>query len=271
MIEGLYMNYTINMAADCHKGRVRKINQDNLWCADHYLEMVNEGLEDIVTASYTSDEHPTTAVFDGMGGEQFGEHASYIAASTYHELYQKFDMYGEEDFFNAACQIINGRICEHGAELKVGNMGTTGAMILFGKDRVHIANVGDSRIYRISGGKMTQISVDHSMECPGRKKAPLTQFLGIPETEFIIQPHFASFPYKDGDRYLLCSDGLTDMVEEETINAMINAEKSVETACAKLRDAALQGGGRDNVTVILCETVGKRSSFPFFKWFKRKV
>lgn len=264
------MKHTICIAADCHKGLVRSINQDNFWCADRYLEMVNEGLEAPVVAEYTPDETPTAAVFDGMGGEQFGEHASYIASSTYHELYHQFDVYGEDDFFNAACSIINGRICEHGAELKVGNMGTTGAMILFSKEHVRIANVGDSRIYRISGSQMTQISVDHCMECPGRKKAPLTQFLGIPETEFIIQPHIAKFPLEAGDRYLLCSDGLTDMVEEEQILAMIKEEATVEAACTRLREAALAGGGRDNITVIVCEVVGEKTKRSFWDFFKRK-
>ena len=265
------MKYTITIAADCRKGHVRRKNQDNFWCASQYLDMIHDDAPETVVVTASPGDAPAAAIFDGMGGEQLGEHASYLAATVFDERYP--DRFVEDGcaFLDDVCREANARICQHGVEINVsGNMGTTAAMILFGAKRVHIANVGDSRIYRMSGGRLTQISLDHSLECPGRKKAPLTQFLGIPETEFVIEPYKATFPYKAGDRYLLCSDGLTDMVDEDAIASVLKSGDSVEETCARLRDAALEGGGRDNVTVIVCETAATRSRGLFAKWFKKE-
>ena len=81
------MKYSIEYAALCHKGNVRSKNQDNLWCADTLLESENDGLSEMLMGSIDASAFPAFAVFDGMGGEQQGEMAAYIAASHFHTLY----------------------------------------------------------------------------------------------------------------------------------------------------------------------------------------
>ncbi len=247
------MQYTIHYAAECNKGLVRKVNQDNLWCNGTFLDQVNEGLPAPAFGSALRSNTPVIAVFDGMGGEKFGEHASAIAAATFDELYRANKTQNDPNFLVNTMLVINDRICKHGDEIGVRNMGTTGAVVMFDDNAVQICNVGDSRIYRWQNGVMTQVSLDHCLQIEGSRKAPLTQYLGVPASEFIIQPYIDRFPYHHGDRWLVCSDGLTDMVSEEDICALLTTCETPKEAAAKLREAALAGGGRDNLTILVGE------------------
>ncbi|MCL1790952.1 MAG: protein phosphatase 2C domain-containing protein [Peptococcaceae bacterium] len=247
------MDYYIEVAALVHKGLIRSTNQDNLWCIDTYLESENEGMPQVLLGGAYSSAYPAFAVFDGMGGEQQGEMAAYLAAHHFDSIYRNSSKEDAKNFLLDACREINKEICDFQKEHLIRHMGTTAAIILFGQKEVFICNVGDSRVYKYSNKTMVQISQDHVEARITDRKAPLTQNLGVPETEFLIDPYVAKGDYNIGDRYLLCSDGLTDMVsEQEIVDIFARSHKTKPTAQI-LVDEALAKGGVDNITVIVCE------------------
>ena len=131
------------------------------------------------------------------------------------------------------------------------------AMVCFDRRQIYVCNVGDSRIYRLRDGELRQLSRDHvrQLVIPGQSKAPLSQYLGVDPDELRLTPAIVKGKLKLADTYLLCSDGLTDMVGEEEIRDILQAEPVTRSCAAALVDAALKNGGRDNVTVIVCSIV----------------
>lgn len=250
------MKYTVSYSVKCNIGRRRKNNQDNFWCDGRYLEEINNGLPETYCGSVESADQPVFSIFDGMGGEQRGEAAAFNAATAFDTMVVgKGEISDVPEFLRSTYKALNAAVCSYGASNGIVNVGTTGATLFFG-DKIWACNAGDSRIYKISKGKITRISVDHVLD-PSKRKSPLTQFLGVPEDEFIIEPHIDQFKVKNKDRYLICSDGVTDMVSEEDIAKIVSSESDLEKATAKLLETALENGGVDNTTLILCQVKKK--------------
>lgn len=148
---------------------------------------------------------------------------------------------------------MNDAVCAGCEALPYGRMGTTVAALLFTAEEVYACNLGDSRIYRLRGRVLTQMSVDDSEPVPegtGHGKPPLTQYLGVFPDELTLVPHLVKSALKPGDFYLLCSDGLTDLLPNVMIADCIRQHTSVRQITDHLLRAALQNGGRDNVSVI---------------------
>jgi protein phosphatase len=141
-------------------------------------------------------------------------------------------------------------------------------MIIFGEKDIYTCNLGDSKIYRCDNKNLTQISKDHVIDIFNDRKPPLSQFLGIPESEFIIEPYITHGAYNDGDLYLICSDGLTDMISENMIKNILAENKDVKICVDILLEKALANGGTDNITVILCKIKKKKNKI-FRKFFDK--
>ena len=231
-----------------HPGRVRRSNQDNfLLPGGKYLPGENRGTNGILQGSSALSQAPVFAVFDGMGGEAFGEVAAEIAASTLSET----DLSGDPvAALRQMCFTANQRICHRTEELGVAAMGTTAAILHLTENAASLCNIGDSKIFALSGGRFVQLSYDHLAVAPFGHKAPLSQSLGIPPEELIIDPFVAQGSFFAGDMFLLCSDGLTDMVAPERIGQILLTQ-SPENAAGMLLQEALQNGGKDNITFIL--------------------
>ncbi|MBQ4562698.1 MAG: serine/threonine-protein phosphatase [Clostridia bacterium] len=243
------MLYTIGYSCVSHIGMIRKMNQDNFICNGVYMNVDGNGPKFPLSGEVSVKPFALFGVFDGMGGEECGEIASYIAARESARLAAGKDPVIALDDF---CIHANASICEYASNNGVSSMGTTAAMLMFGKKKITLCNIGDSKIYRFANNEIEQISKDHVAISAYGTKAPLLQNLGIPEEEMRIEPYYAQGAYVEGDRYLICSDGLTDMVNVETIRDML-ADKSIENAVNRLLNTALENGGRDNTTIILLE------------------
>ena len=127
--------------------------------------------------------------------------------------------------------------------------------------KFHRWNLGDSRIYQISSeGKLGQLSLDHVLGGGRFGKPPLTQYLGIPEESMGLEPTIVPQKAEIGTRYLICSDGITDMLSDGEIADILTREISVSETVELLVERALIKGGRDNITVILCELVEQEKS-----------
>lgn len=234
------------------------MNQDNFICDGRYMELDGSVVEFPLQGVKLTKEPSVFGIFDGMGGEERGEVASYIAAKDAAALEAGKNTALELSQF---CEKANADICRYAAENQISSMGTTAAVIVFTKQEITICNIGDSKILRFCGGELEQISQDHVTAAAFGIKPPLSQNLGIPPEELSIAPYLAQGSYNHNDVYLICSDGLTDMVALEDIKRTLNS-KPLEEAGKELLEKALGNGGRDNITIILCKV--KRESRGLF-------
>lgn len=216
-------------------------------------------------------------VADGMGGHASGEVASKLAADVMHEFFgrskdedatwpYKMDrnLSYVENRLAVGIKMANQRIFEAAnANPRYKGMGTTIVANQIVGDRIYIAHVGDSRCYRVRQAGITQMTRDHSlledykdakpdMSEDEQKRFPhknvITRALGMRET---VQVDVTGHDIKDGDTYLLCSDGLSGMVDDKSLLAVVQgASDNLEQAVSQLVEAANKGGGTDNITVL---------------------
>lgn len=269
------MAYQIEYAYTCHIGKIRNNNEDNFWCCGDSLEAQNQGMSHIRSGYMKQSEYPLLAVFDGMGGESCGEMAAFLAAEACGEHFKtaKDGIRNDpEEFLNEICESMNQAICDYGRTNKINSMGTTAALLAFAEDAVYSCNLGDSRIYKSDREKSYQISQDHVLGRSLFGKAPLTQYLGMEEENLQLEPSISRQEIKIGDRFLLCSDGITDMLSDGEIADILSRDIPVAKTVEILVDRALKKGGRDNITVVLCEIMEQpRNMFRrVLNWFHRQ-
>jgi PPM family protein phosphatase len=212
-------------------------------------------------------EPPLFAVADGMGGAQAGEVASRLAVAAFREFHGA-DELDPEQRLEAIIQEANRRIFERArSDTQASGMGTTVTASLVGEERLSIGHVGDSRAYRIRGSALEQLTDDHSLVADlvrsGRlspeeadthpQRSVITRALG---TDPEVDVDTFTVDVETEDVFLLCSDGLTTMVEDNRILAIVRDAKSLEHAARSLVKEANRRGGEDNVTVILFRLEG---------------
>ena len=267
------MEYQIEYAYTSHIGKIRENNEDNFWCCGDTMSADNHGTYGVLEGKAAQSQYPLLAVFDGMGGESCGEVAAYLAADACGRYYKEnlSDLKEQpQQFLDQVCRSMNQAVCDYSAENRIRTMGTTAVMMAMGQESVFACNLGDSRLYESGEGKFSQISTDHVLRGGPFGKAPLTQYVGIPEESMGIEPCIQQLECRPGYRYLLCSDGMTDMLSDGEIADILTREIPVRETVKILLERALQKGGRDNVTIILCEiTEGTRKN-RFFQWLENK-
>jgi serine/threonine protein phosphatase PrpC len=213
-------------------------------------------------------EPPLFAVADGMGGAQAGELASTLAAAALRD--KGSDHGGGEQRVDELIQEANRRVYQRQSEdASASGMGTTMTVALVEDGRVAIGHVGDSRAYLIRGRGLEQLTEDHSLVAElvrsGKlspeeaeshpQRSVITRALG---TDPDVDVDTFSVETKPGDLFLLCSDGLTSMVDDETILREIDRNRGDLASAAKaLIRAANKGGGEDNITVVFFEIAGE--------------
>lgn len=255
------MAYQIEAACGCNTGRRRSNNEDNFYFDSRMLPLENTGLKTAVATECGLKQEVIYGVFDGMGGENYGEEASFLAATIAKESGKVLAdyVYPPKDYLLDLIQKMNQAVCARSETLESGRMGSTAVLLYLNEEYAYVGNVGDSRAFRLRQNELLQISKDHTdalfLEQQGIKKRKpcLTQHLGIWPEEMILEPYIAKGKLADGDKYLLCSDGLTDMVTNAEICAILKSHGSARECVNTLIDTALEHGGRDNVTVILVQ------------------
>lgn len=249
------MRFTVQAACGCHIGKIRKTNEDNFFFDGKCLKEINTGLKHPVWVEDTLRNGFGAAIFDGMGGESFGELASYAAARSMQAEEKEFaDFFvPEKTYLQRLVQQLNGAVVAKKEEMMTEHMGSTLVGLRFTGRYVYAYNVGDSRAYRLRDREFQQISKDHVVQIPGKenKKAPLSQYLGVDPEEMELEPYIAKGRIEQDDVYLLCSDGLTDMLTNVEISDIMIKTPDPELCVQALIKAALDHGGRDNITVIL--------------------
>lgn len=244
----------MSAACGCDRGKVRSGNQDNFYFRGRYLEEENNGLDAPLAFSGWQRSGMMLAVFDGMGGENHGETAAFTAARTMDTVRRPWNM-DVQEFLRGCADTLNDAVVQAQLQLHTRRMGTTVAALWLGAQHMYIWNVGDSRCYLLRDGTLKQCSVDHvgTLLRPGERKAPLTQYLGLDPEELSIIPSISREALRRGDRYLLCSDGVTDMLSQEQIKKILSGGGSCTDCVNALIAGAMEQGGKDNITAIVCE------------------
>lgn len=228
----------MRVCQNTHKGLVRSNNQDSLLVAPRLY-----------------------GVADGMGGHKGGETASRVAVEAVAGALENCQP--EENALRLAVDAANNQVFQMAAEDEnLQGMGTTMTFLWEGDEQIFIGHVGDSRAYRFRDGKLEQLTQDHSMVAEMVRKnfiTPemakthpyrnvITRAVGI---DPVVQTDVLASDKKPGDRWLVCSDGLYNMVEDETISEILT-ESDDEQASARLMELALQNGGTDNISFVIC-------------------
>ena len=220
---------------------------------------------------YEPDEEPLLAargsvylVCDGMGGHNAGQIASELAAKQFLHAYYHLGGTAQEAARHAILQ-AHHYIAEMASKIPSRyGMGTTLTALILKQDEGILAHVGDSRCYRLREGVFEQLSRDHTLVARLVEQGIITpeqaryhpqrnvirQAVGVADPSEPLEPDIETFALQAGDLYLLCSDGLTDMVDDAEIEAILRDEPPTRAAW-RLVDRALANGGRDNITVVL--------------------
>jgi len=212
-------------------------------------------------------EAPLFVVADGMGGAQAGEVASRAAAESFA---QNLPAAPPERLLEETITGANRTIHELARkDPSLAGMGTTttAALVDLDSEEVAIGHVGDSRAYRLRGGEFEQLTRDHSLVEEMRRKGQLTdaQAEDHPQRSIItralgpepeVEVDLQTVPAQAGDVFLICSDGLTTMLDDAKIAHILSRATSLQSAVRALVDEANRAGGRDNITVVLFRLEG---------------
>jgi len=234
-------------------------------------------------AFHIVDDSGLYVVCDGMGGHASGELASRIAVDSVVQFVTN-TIHGENfrwpfqspnattvetRVLDCAIRIANRKVYQQArADARHKGMGTTVVAMFAGRDRIGAAHVGDSRIYRLRDGVLRQLTEDHSLLNHYKRTRPMTEdeirnfkgknvivrAVGLRET---VEPETHVWDYRDGDVYLLCSDGLSDLVPDERLGQQMGqAEGGMKGAVSTLLQDALDAGGKDNITIMMLSLDG---------------
>ncbi len=230
-------------------GKMRKLNQD---------------------AVYTSEQPVGNLpnlflVADGMGGHNAGDYASRMALDTIVEKIADSKLTDPEKILEEAVTAANEVVRESAEKLpELEGMGTTVVAATWDGETLHVANVGDSRLYVVGHKKIKQITRDHSWVEEmvrrgglGREEAKnhpdkniITRAVGAGDT---VRIDFFSAKLEEGDMVLMCTDGLTNMLEDEEILSVLEISRDIVEKAEELVRVANDKGGRDNISVILID------------------
>jgi protein phosphatase len=271
----------LDIAALSDVGKKRTNNEDSfvIFCTGRYWEHIASNLPDGELPKQYDEKAYVFAVADGMGGMAAGEIASRLALRTgvnlmlhsvkwAHKLDHPYERDREiaeavqraREYFEQMDMAVWRRAEK---EPELAGMGTTlTTAYSFGRD-LFIMNIGDSRAYLVRGGRLEQITHDDTMAqaladagaidpeevATHRLRHVLTQAIGAHGGALRI--HWQHREVHDGDRLLMCTDGLTDLADDATIAAVLAQHATSQSACRALVDLALERGGADNVTVIV--------------------
>ena len=217
-------------------------------------------------AAWFDEARAVFAVADGMGGHLAGEVASRMAIEAVQRMAKENDVPGIAALRDAVAGAHETILAHAQSHIECAGMGTTLSVLWLSRSYAYIAHVGDSRIYRMRAGSLSQITQDHSLVEELVRAGLITreQARTHPRRNIITralgthgenEPDLLVTDVQDGDVFLLCTDGLTGMVTDAQIERML-LENDMESAADALLAAALDAGGRDNVTLILCERRG---------------
>ncbi|WP_165069566.1 PP2C family protein-serine/threonine phosphatase [Paludisphaera rhizosphaerae] len=268
----------VDLASVSDPGKVRSRNEDHYMVSkvSRRMEVIADNLPAGELPHELAEDGYCMVVADGMGGMNAGDVASMMAISTGVRLADKSVKWGFKINEREARELLNRmsmyfqeidrRLTERSdRDRRLFGMGTTLTLAYSIGSHLFLIHVGDSRAYLFRGGEMTQLTRDHTvaqaLADAGQirpedirthaRRNTLTNYLGGHRGK--IQADVRWTRLEDGDRLLLCSDGLSDMVDDAKILEVLSRRKGAQVATETLLQKALDAGGKDNVTIVLAD------------------
>lgn len=257
--------WMIHAALISGEGKTRNHNEDAYYFDGDYPDMA-EGSGRAALCRDVPADGSMWAVCDGIGGRSNGELASHTAVSGMPDLQQHLE---GRDF---AATLRNWVLQANQAVLqRAEGGGTTLAMAYFRDGCVYLAHLGDTRIYCFRSGQLVRMTRDHSkVELLLRagmiteeevrthpQRHIITRYLGMDGESVCDAEVQEKIPVRDLDRYILCSDGIHDMIPDDGIGRIASAGGNAEACAKSLYEAAMEAGGRDNLTVLVLDVDGE--------------
>jgi PPM family protein phosphatase len=244
----------MRISAITHKGMIKPSNEDTIGVIGWVR---NRSMYNPITIICTIDEPRLCLIADGVGGQAGGEVASSIVVEGLNQVSGDFK---DENSIDRALSNINKQLYDTMHSIpNLRGMGSTIVGLAALGSRAYIFNCGDSRAYCKSGDFLRLLSIDdtssfHQSDITaktGIHSHSITQCLGGMPNFTEINPHIIPFSLHPGDRLLLCSDGLTDMLDQDQIEQLLCIDTASSIQC--LFDAAMSGGGGDNISIIIAD------------------
>ena len=246
------LHYSISFCAQTHPGMVRKVNEDSF---------------------VVIDSPAVFCVADGMGGYDAGEVASASVVQsieTFYAFNQNAEVTLPDDFsmemFNQHPLCGSVEFAHQQLQKKMNSriMGSTFAAVQFEEGGVAVCHVGDSRVYLLHHGTLIQLTRDHSVVSALVENGDITseQARKHPQRNAILQavgfspeikPDLQHFAVRQGDKLLICSDGVTSMLSDEQITQILITDEDIDRQSQRIIDQTNEAGGKDNITLILIE------------------
>lgn len=244
VIDGGHQPLALHWAARTDVGLVRSMNQDSVYAGDRLL-----------------------AVADGMGGMAAGDVASRLVIEAMGPLDEEFAGNDLLTALRTAVSDANRRIRDEvETDPTKQGMGTTLTAILFSGDRIGMVHIGDSRAYLLRGDEFSQVTKDDTYVqlLVDEGRITLDEASTHPQRSLVSRvlqgqptdPVYSVTAARAGDRYLLCSDGLSGVLRAETIEGVLREYTDVDECVERLVDLALRAGGPDNITAVVADLVG---------------
>jgi protein phosphatase len=236
-----------DVALFTHRGVVRARNEDAIFVGGSIHQA---DLRDVITVRLIGTPH-VLMVADGIGGQPKGDFASRTALQF---LSSDPGLVDSPVGCEAALHAVNGRLYELMDDPARISMGTTVAGLVLHDAAVIAFNVGDSRAYRWGSAGLRKMSREDVADCEGQadRSHAITQALGGSPFPLAIVPHICVGPSMQiGERFLLCTDGLTDAIDDDEIQSMLQSSEPPAVTATKLVRRAIRGGSRDNISVVL--------------------
>ncbi|MEW2249126.1 PP2C family protein-serine/threonine phosphatase [Streptomyces sp. NPDC058733] len=243
----------VAVSALSHPGLLRERNEDSLVAGPWTLcATVTESPQTLV---FPLRSPLVVAVADGLGGHPGGDVAGALVVRRLARLGIALE---DEDAVRDALIACNRAVYQAAEGSELTAMGTTVAGLVLLPESVLVFNVGDSRVFAASPEGLRQVSVDDSPPLqPGQRTTSLvTQCLGGSPSHHDVRPHVTTVPLAVGDRYLVCTDGLTDPVTEDVLDAVLR-EHDDGRAAFELWRSAIDEGGPDNITLAVVRVGGE--------------
>ncbi len=253
------MSWTLQAAVICGPGRIHKENEDAFYF-DGYSLSLNEMNKETAVTIRKPGPGSLWAICDGMGGQSGGEVAAHLAVRGLKGLQDALATREFEPTVRSWTRQASQAVLD-----RTSGGGSTLALVYFRDSEALVAHVGDSRVYRARGSSAVRLTRDHTrlemllaagmitaeQAATHPQRHVITRYLGM-DPEVTCDPTFAEpFPVQAGDRLILCSDGLTDLVDDAAIGE-ISGRCAEATDCARqLYAAAMNNGGHDNLTILV--------------------
>jgi len=266
-------------AAQTHVGKVRQKNEDQFFIGE-VTSAIQVRESTVVPPQLYLGSSPLVLliVADGMGGHAAGERAAALAVRSVESFVLRafehigsLGLQGPADLLLASFQIADGTVMQasKGRDSLKG-MGTTMTIALVGGSEAHIAHAGDSRAYLFRNNALTRLTRDHTVAEAMRERGvpdspgqDLQKTMSHIVTNAVgggtagVTPDIARLDLESGDQLLMCTDGLTNMVQDDTIAATLVAPGDPSDKANRLVEAALAGGGKDNITALVAHFVAE--------------